>query len=163
MILPAPEETFTILGTPSLFFKRGANASTTNSGPVAFVRKHISSCSDIVPEGMATAALLTKASRRPYLSETNLAASVMDLSEVTSMCKSSTVPRDGVLLWRIFRSWTALEPFSIERLPRRMWLFGEAERSWEQSSWPMPPFPGVVCLVDVWMIWVEDGVHTACN
>lgn len=66
---PAPELTFTMRGVVKEFLSRGANASTTRRGPVALVRKQISICSAREPEGMATAALLTMASRLIFVQQ----------------------------------------------------------------------------------------------
>lgn len=62
VIEPAPEETLTMRGMVIDFRSRGAKASTTRKGPVAFVRKVSDICSEREPPEKATAALLTRAS-----------------------------------------------------------------------------------------------------
>lgn len=59
---PAPEVTLTMRGVVMECFSRGVKASTVKAGPVALVRKQVVICSERVPLGRATAALLTSTS-----------------------------------------------------------------------------------------------------
>ena len=131
---PQPLQIFTTRGGPWDFFMSGAKVSSISKGPVAFVWKAVAICCAEEPEGKAMAALLTNASSRSCLLSTLLNATLMDSSQATSRCRSSTLPGS----FRDSRSLMAAEPFSTERLPRRTWLDASA-RSRLARAKPMPP------------------------
>jgi hypothetical protein len=135
---PAPLVTFTIRGVFADLSSSGTNVSTMKVGPVAFVWKaaFMPWNNDVSANSLPViAALLTRASRRPYFSSTVFTAAMIEDSLLTSICSNTTSP--GSL--RAFRSLMAASPFSIERLPRRI-KYLMSLRSWDTSSKPIPPF-----------------------